>query len=102
MIEIPDPSSVDRVADWIELAVCVERRSFSRPVVASILEQVAGNEPSEAFVSSLWRELMFRQRLYVVPPFLADEAIVQPTQSRSKPSAGYLACLLLSLFGVQG
>ena len=64
MINIPDPNSVTGVADWVELSISVANNSFSKAAVASAIEGVAGEEPSEGFITSVWRELERRQRLY--------------------------------------
>src|SRR5262245_42533227 len=101
MIEIPDPTSTELIADWIELDICLERRILSRELVSSFIEQSQGEEPTEAFISSIWRELSIRQGLYYKPIFIVEETTVIP-QNNFQISPVYVTCLLLSLYGVQG
>lgn len=99
MIEIPDPSNFQRVADWVELTVSTTQRFLSRSILDSVLEDAGDREPSEAFISNVWRELYRRQGLYSKPFFAVEDSTVEPTRD-STPD--YLACLLFSLFGIQG
>lgn len=101
MIEIPDPSFIPSVADWIELSISISGERFSKAGVSSIIESIAGEEPAETFLSGLWRELSYRQQLYVNPCFQVQERTVEP-QPDTQPPPEYVACLILSLFGVQG
>jgi hypothetical protein len=101
MVEIPDPDSIPGVADWVELSICSTGSGISKAALASAIEGAAGEEPSEAFLTSIWRALDYRQELYLRRFFKVEERTVQP-QSDSQPLSEYLACLLLSLFGVQG
>ncbi|HLG15243.1 MAG TPA: hypothetical protein VJH03_12170 [Blastocatellia bacterium] len=101
MIELPDPSSVLRVADWLELSVAASGDALSKAATTAVIESVAGEEPSETFVSSVWRELEYRHRLYQNPCFEVRDRTVEPRQG-TECSAEYVACLLWSLFGVQG
>lgn len=100
MIEIPDPDSVTKVADWVELNISVANNSLSKAAVASALERVLGNEPPETFIASVWRELERRQHLYSSSLFCVEDRTVKPETNEQPPE--YLACLLLSLFGIQG
>jgi len=101
MIEIPDPGSIPGVADWIELSISITGSGISKAAVASAIEGAAGEEVSEAFLTSIWRALDYRQQLYSRPFFKVEERTVEP-QFDFRPPSEYLACLLLSLFGVQG
>ena len=101
MIEIPNPKSISNVADWIELNISTTGDRISKAGVASIIESVAGEDPGEAFLSSVWRELNYRQELYQIPFFVVQDPTVEP-QLDIKPTVEYLVCLILSLFGVQG
>ncbi|SRR6266498_2537782 len=100
MIELRDPNSVRRVADWVELNVAVRRERVSKAQVASAIESLRGTEPSESFTSDVWRELEYRHDLYTNPTFEVSERTIEP-QPNIEPSLEYLACLILSLFGVQ-
>lgn len=99
MIEIPDTGSVGSVADWVELNVATRRGAISKMGLASYLEGFAGEEPSEAFISTVWRELESREHMYSYPFFRVEDQTVEP-QADSQASPEYLACLILSLFGV--
>jgi hypothetical protein len=101
MIEIPNPDSIPGVADWVELSISITGSAMSKAAVASAIEGAAGEEVSEAFLTSIWRALDYRQQLYSHPFFKVEERTVEP-QFTSQPPSEYLACLLLSLFGVQG
>lgn len=100
MINIPDPNSVTIVADWVELSISVANKSFSKAAVASAIEGVAGKEPSEDSIVSIWRELERRQRLYSRSFFCIEDRLIEPGNGCQPPE--YLACLLLSLYGAQG
>ena len=101
MIEIPYPDSIPGVADWVELIISIKGNGVSKATVASAIEGATGEEPSEALLASIWRALDYRQQLYSRPFFKLEDRTVEP-QSESQPPCEYLACLLLSLFGVQG
>lgn len=100
MIEIPDPDSITEVADWVELRISVSNNSLSKVAVASAIEGATGEEPSEGFIVSVWRELERRQRLYSRSFFRVEDRLIEPENDRQPPE--YLACLLLSLYGGQG
>lgn len=101
MFDLPDPDSPRRVADWIELTVSVTKARLSKAEVSSAIEGTAGGEPAESFISDVWRELGSRHRLYANPTFEVQERTIEP-QPAAEASSEYLACLILSLFGVQG
>jgi hypothetical protein len=100
MIEIPDPDSIMEVADWVELRISVSNNSLSKVAVASAIEGATGEEPSEGFIVSVWRELERRQRLYSRSFFRVEDRFIEPEIDHHPPE--YLACLLLSLYGGQG
>ena len=101
MLEIPDPNSIARVADWVELVVAITASSVSKAQLTSNIEGVAGDEPPEHFLSSVWQELALRQRLYSSPSFTVEDRTVEPlTDITVLPE--YLVCLIFSLYGVQG
>jgi len=101
MLALPDPTSIREVADWIELSVSTEPQRFSKAQLSSAIERFTGAEPSEAFISDVWRELDYRQRLYREPTFLVTERTVERREGR-EIGTEYLACLILSLYGVRG
>lgn len=100
MIKIPDPGSVTDVADWVELSISVSSNSLSTAAVASAIEGTAGEESSESFIISVWRELERRQRLYSRSFFRVEARLIESENDHRPPE--YLACLLLSLYGGQG
>lgn len=100
MIEIPNPDSTTGLADWVELSISVSSNSLSKAAVASAIEGVAGEEPSEGFIASIWRELERRQRLYSRSFFRIEDRLIEP--GNGCQPLEYLACLLLSLYGAQG
>jgi len=99
MIRIPNPDSYSVVADWTELFITVTGEFVSKAKLTHLLERVSGQEPSEAFITDVWRELEKRQRLYELAPFTVDSLVVEAAESGSARVA-YLACLLMSLYGV--
>lgn len=101
MLEIYDPRSIARVADWVELVVSTSVASVSKAQVASNIESAAGDEPAEHFLSSVWQELALRQSLYSSPGFTVNERTIDPLIEKVAQTE-YLACLILSLYGVQG
>ena len=101
MIEIPNPESVEEVADWVELMLVTDGNQLSRADVSSAIERTSGVEASEVFISGVWRELEYRISLYSSEFFTLHERSVEP-QPVAKGRSDYLLCLILSLFGVQG
>jgi hypothetical protein len=101
MIQLPDPDSIRRVADWIELNVSLSAERFSKTQVSSAIENLAGAEPRESFITDIWRELEYRQRQYRESTFEVGERTIEP-RAEVEVSVEYLTCLILSLFGVQG
>lgn len=103
MIEIPDPESSERVADWIELNLATGEKQFSKAIVSSIVEGASGQETSEAFLSSVWRILDYREDLYARKFFKVEDRTISTQLNNALPAPNeYLICLFLSLFGVQG
>jgi hypothetical protein len=101
MIEIPNPDSVEGMADWIELMLMAEEGQLSRADVSNSIEQTVGTEASEAFISSVWRELDYRGSLYSTASFALSAHTIE-AQTAARTRSDYLTCLVLSLFGVQG
>ena len=99
MIRIPNPDSHSDVADWTELFVTVTGEFVSKAKLTHLLEQESGQEPQEVFVADVWRELGIRERLYEVPPFTVGRLTVDAAEGGSGRIA-YVACLLMSLYGV--
>lgn len=99
MIEIPDPTSVGRVADWVELNIAVIGDSVSRTELSAAIERSTGDEPRESFIGDVWRELSNRERMYCYEAFEVTPLSIDPIVG-FKPRLEYLTCLILSLYGV--
>jgi hypothetical protein len=99
MMEISDPESKERVADWVELYTLIEDTALSRAALVSFLEGALGREPGDGFLSDVWTELEGRARLYSDPPYTVLESRIAPSASRFA-CPEYAACLILSLYGV--
>lgn len=98
-LDIPDPSDANVVADWIELWVAFQKGEISKTAVSAKLENSLGEEPSDAFLSSVWDELELRMTLYgEFPPFICSSQEVTPNLDWEE-SPEYLMCLILSLTG---
>jgi hypothetical protein len=100
MILIPDPNTIGAVADWIELLLITTGELISKAKLSHLIEQGSGTEPDEPFIQDIWRELTKRNGLYARHPFIIDDLTVESAGGFS-PKDPYIACLLLSLFGVQ-
>jgi len=98
MIKIPEPDSSSVVADWLELYVATTGSVVSKAKLSSLLERLSGEEPREAYISDIWRELTSRQKLYKTVPFVIDEYAIEPVEDQ-KPKIAYIACLLIALYG---
>jgi len=98
MLLLPDPTSHDRVADWVELTAAVDDRPISRSAIARAVEASAGKAPEESFLSFVWGDLRSRYGLYNPARFTIDDATVTPVND-PRSRAEYLTCLLLSLYG---
>lgn len=98
-LDIPNSSDEATVADWIELSVAFEAQPVSKTGVSQMIEMSAGDEPSDAFISSVWDELENRTLLYGAhPPFIVQGMEVLPNITwQDNPE--YLMCLILSLTG---
>ena len=99
MFELPDAGSPETIADWIELELASGTDQISKSKVSSVIEAQTGSEPSEAFLSDIWRHLGYRQSRYSRPFFRCDEDLVVRTLVGDAPKE-YIACLLFSVFGV--
>ena len=99
MLDLPDAEDADRVADWIELLLTIDGESVSRSKLSSIIEQSAGSEPGEAFLSDVWRFLQRREGLYAVKYFEVRGDVVHAKEPRPANLLEYQLCLLFSLYG---
>lgn len=99
MLELPDADNPKVISDWIELYLAAFDESISKARMASLLEQDSGEEPPESLLSSVWIEMSDRQSRYQNAAFDVTERTIIRTRD-SRHSYEYLACLLLSLYGV--
>jgi hypothetical protein len=97
MIELPDAQSHRTVADWIEIQLSTTSDAISKLDVASIIESLTNEDTSDAFLSSVWNELLARQGRYLNPPFNVSDRRV--SKSNNCFGVEYIACLILSIFG---
>ncbi len=97
--DIPDATDIGTVADWIELNVAVEKQPLSKAALTSKVESSTGDDPGDAFISSVWDELEYRMQLYGShPPFIVEALEVTPNITwEGNPE--YLMCIILSLTG---
>ena len=100
MFELPEVDDAQRVADWVELALALEEReSISKAWLTSIIEQSVGEQPSENFLSDIWRVLGDRASRYCQPRFSVDSNLIRRIESTG-PIEPYVACLLFSLYSI--
>lgn len=99
MIEIPNPESIESVADWVELMLAVEGGELSKATISAVIEGSLGIEASESFMSAVWRTLDYRKSLYNFPVYTLSDRTID-SQLDLENRGEYLMCLTLSLFGV--
>ncbi|GAB1232067.1 hypothetical protein UT4_05330 [Ferrigenium sp. UT4] len=99
MFELPEADDAQRVADWIELELALERESISKAWLTSFIEQSVGEQPSESFLSDIWRVLGDRACKYRHPRFAVESNLVCRTET-TEPIEPYVACLLFSLYSI--
>jgi len=96
---IPDPSSKDNIADWVEIFVAFSNGEFSKSELSSYIEESSGSEPDEFLVDSVWQELVFREILYGdKTPFKVDGRTVKSAINWNDHPE-YMTCLIFSLVG---
>jgi hypothetical protein len=100
MIKIPDSKSHFSVADWIELYLATTAENISKADIINFLEKTSLEEPTNAFIDSVWNELTKRQYKYQNPPFAVDGNIID--RKIIYETNSYTVCLIFSLFGLQG
>jgi len=100
MIELPDLTSIERTADWIELSVIYKNKTFSKARISSLLNE-SGDDADEATVASIMSELIRRCNLYGdASPFLVEGKCVKPRiKWDQKPEL--VMCLIFSIRGVR-
>lgn len=100
MIELPDFTSIERIADWIELSVICQNKIFSKARIYSLLNN-SGDDIDEAMVDSIVSELIRRGELYGdVSPFVVEGKCVKPRMKwNMRPEMAM--CLIFSIRGVK-
>jgi hypothetical protein len=100
MIELPDLTSIERVADWIELSVIFENKAFSKARIASLLNN-GGDDTDEAKVDSILNEIVRRVNLYGdATPFIVEGKCIKP-RIKWDENPEIAMCLIFSIQGVR-
>lgn len=100
MIELPDLNDIERVADWIELSVVHDKKTFSKARLSSLLDQ-NGEDADEADIDSIINELMKRGGLYGdASPYIVDGKCVRP-KKEGRVGPEIIICLIFSIRGVR-
>ena len=99
LFSIPDFSSSNAIADWVELYICINQEEVSKAMLSSYIEESSGFEPREEDVDGIWVELGFRELLYGEdPPFTVESQVVRCNFCwENHPE--YITCLIFSVFG---
>ena len=100
MIELPDITSIERIADWIELSVICRNKPLSKAKISSLLNN-SGEEADDTRVDSIISELIRRNNLYGdASPFEVDGKCIKPrVKWNEEPELAM--CLIFSIRGVK-
>ncbi len=100
MIELPDLTSIERIADWVELSVIYKNKTFSKAKIFSLLRN-SGDDVDEGTVDSIISELIRRSKLYGdASPFVVEGKCIKPIVNWKK-SPEIVMCLIFSIYGVR-
>lgn len=100
MIELPDSTSIERIADWIELTVICKNKPLSKARISSLLNN-SGEDTDDTRVDSIISELIRRSDLYGdTSPFEVDGKCVKPKIKWDKKPE-LTMCLIFSVRGVK-
>jgi hypothetical protein len=99
MLSLDDANDSARVADWVELELSLGEPLLSKSRVSSIVRDASGNEPSEAFVSDIWRHLLARNEMYTAKFFDMEDDVVMRNDAVVIARLVYEICLFFSLYG---
>src|SRR5690349_17895449 len=99
MLTLDDAEASELVADWLELELSLGEASFSKSKVSSIIRDTSGIEPSEAFVSDVWRHMRARAALYTSQFFEVNGDVVIRRDDVVEGRLEYEVCLFFSLYG---
>lgn len=96
---IPDPSSINNIADWAEFHVVFTQEELSKSQLCSYIEGASGSEPSDEFIDSIWQELENRETLYGDnPPYHVQRGLIVPAVNWEEYPE-YMVCLIFALEG---
>lgn len=96
---IPDATSKDVVADWVEFYVTYLKNSISKTQLSSYVQASIGSDPDDAFIDSVWNILRERVVLYGRTPPIQVESRVINNLVNWQECPEYLACLIYALEG---
>lgn len=96
---IPDATSKEVVADWVELYVTYLKNSISKTQLSSYIQASIGDDPGEAFIDSVWNVLRERVVLYGPTPPIQVESRAINGIINWEECPEYLACLIYALEG---
>jgi hypothetical protein len=99
MLTLDNADDTELVADWIELELSLGEASFSKSRVNAIVRDASGAEPSEAFVSDVWRHLRRRSGLYAAQFFEIHGDVATRRGDVAEGRLEYDVCLFFSLYG---
>jgi len=97
--EIPDSTSPQTVADWVEFEICLNSYELAKSETSAYMEASFGYDLGDDRVDSVWLELERRITLYGdKPPFRVNGNVVECCIDwHAYPE--YMACLIFSLVG---
>ena len=96
---IPDATSIDVVADWIELYVTYLKDNISKTQVTSYIQASKGSDPDDDFIDSVWATLRHRVGLYGDDSPIVVRGNLISSNIDWENSPEYLACLIYALEG---
>jgi hypothetical protein len=96
---IPDGTSIEIVADWVELYVTFLKDSISKTQLISYIQASTGSDVDDGFIDNVWGRLRERLILYgSTPPFSVEPNLVSSIIDWEH-FPEYLTCLIYALEG---
>jgi hypothetical protein len=96
---IPDATSPEVVADWVELFITFGKGDISKTQLSSYVQASRGSDPDDDFVDNVWDILRSRILLYGNPAPFAVHPLLVDSLIDWEEYPEYLACLIYSLEG---
>lgn len=97
--DIPNPTSVNEVADWVEFYIAFLGKEISKSELKSHVELSSSSDAPEEFIDSVWLEMERRAPLYGdEPPFEVQERLII-SKINWEDIPEYVACLIFSIWG---